>query len=304
MLSASKCSSRPDSGLPLPEQHLDRLGRLQRADHAAQHAEHARLLARRRHVGRRRLRVEAAVAGAFERQERRHRPLEAVDAAVDHRLAQLQRRVVDQVARREVVRAVDDDVVVLDDVEHVLGRQPRLVPDHLHVRVQLGDRRPSPTRPSACRPDRSRAGSAAAGSTRRPRRRRRTRPCRRRPPPGTGPAGEPEPARAEAQHLRLQQLRLAQLAHLGQHGVPRVAQALLRRHHERPVELQPGALPGREPARHRLDVGVAELGQRLGAPAPTASRPRSKGRSPPIAPGPDPRCAARGSRARSSAPPG
>src|SRR6185295_18313492 len=105
----------PGQRLALAQQHLDGLGRLQRADHTAQHAQHAGFLARRRHVGRRRLRVEAAIAGTFERQERRHRPLEPVDAAVDQRLAQLQRRVVDQVARREVVRPVDDDVVVLDD---------------------------------------------------------------------------------------------------------------------------------------------------------------------------------------------
>src|SRR5262245_1374364 len=131
----------PRQRLALAEQHLDRLGRLQRADHTAQHAEHARLLAGRRHVRGRRLRVVAAVAGTLERQERGHRALEPIDAAVDQRLAQLQRRVVDQVARREVVRAVDDHVVVLDDVEDVRRIEARLVPDHLHVRVQLGDRR-------------------------------------------------------------------------------------------------------------------------------------------------------------------
>ena len=179
------------------------------------------------------------------------------------RLAQLQRRVVDQVARREVVRAVDDDVVVLDDVEDVRRLEPRLVPDHLHVRVQLGDRdarridlgHPHPIGrvqdlPLQVRrvddvvvdePDRTDAG------------RRQVEPRRR-----------AQPARAEAQHLRLQQLRLPRLTDLGQHGVARIAQALVRRHDERPVELQPGALPRREPARHRLHVGVAELGQRLG----------------------------------------
>src|SRR6185436_17358266 len=101
----------PRQRLALAQQHLDRLGRLQRADDAAEHAQHARLLARRRHVRGRRLRVEATVAGTFERQERGHRPLEAIDAAVDQRLAQLQRGVVDQVTRREVVGAVDDHVV-------------------------------------------------------------------------------------------------------------------------------------------------------------------------------------------------
>src|SRR5580704_5561248 len=56
----------PGERLADPQQHLDRLDRLQRADHAAQHAEDARLLAGGRHVGRRRLRVEAAVARSVE----------------------------------------------------------------------------------------------------------------------------------------------------------------------------------------------------------------------------------------------
>src|SRR3954466_16100716 len=48
------------------EQHLDRLDRLQRSDHAAEDAEDPRLLAGRGHVGRRRLGVKAAVARAGE----------------------------------------------------------------------------------------------------------------------------------------------------------------------------------------------------------------------------------------------
>src|SRR5579863_848587 len=53
----------PAERLADSQQDLDRLDRLQRSDHAAQHAKHAGLLAGGRHVGRRRLRVEAAVAG-------------------------------------------------------------------------------------------------------------------------------------------------------------------------------------------------------------------------------------------------
>ena len=51
------------SGVAAPEEELDRLGRLERPDDAAQDAEDARLLAARREVRRRRLGVEAAVAG-------------------------------------------------------------------------------------------------------------------------------------------------------------------------------------------------------------------------------------------------
>src|SRR5262249_39716290 len=69
----------------------------------------------------------------------------------------------------------------------------------------------------------------------------------------------PEAARAQAEDLGLEQLHLPGLAHLGQHRVARVAQRLLLGHHVRAIERQARALPGREPARHRLDVGVAEL---------------------------------------------
>ena len=61
--SASKSSSRPTSGSPMPSAELERLARLERADDARQDAEHAALGAARRELGRRRLREEAAVAG-------------------------------------------------------------------------------------------------------------------------------------------------------------------------------------------------------------------------------------------------
>src|SRR5438128_2225174 len=71
-----------------------------------------------------------------------------------------------------------------------------------------------------------------------------------------------EAARAQAQHLRLQKTLLPVLAHLGEHGVARVAQALVGGHHEGALEVEAGPLPGREAPRHRGDVGVAELAQR------------------------------------------
>ena len=94
-----------------------------------QHAEHAALGAARHQSRRRRLGVEAAVAGPFLGVEHRRLALEPEDAAVDVRLAQQHAGVVHQVAGREVVGPVDDDVVVPDDLERVLGREPGLVPD-------------------------------------------------------------------------------------------------------------------------------------------------------------------------------
>ena len=50
--------------------------------------------------------------------------------------------VVDHVAGREVVGAVDDQVVVLEDLEDVVVVEPHVVQDHLDERVDLGDRLP------------------------------------------------------------------------------------------------------------------------------------------------------------------
>ena len=100
-------------------EQLDRLVDLDRADAGAEHAEHAALGAARDHARRRRLGVEAAVAGRVVGEGRReHRGLavEAVDRAPDVGDLQEVRRVVDHVARREVVGAVDDQVVALEDL--------------------------------------------------------------------------------------------------------------------------------------------------------------------------------------------
>src|SRR5207247_5344757 len=73
--------------------------------------------------------------GALERHEHRRLAIEAEDAAVDVRLAQQNAGVVDEVARREVIGAVDDNVVRLQDVEGVGRGQLRLVEVDLHLRV-------------------------------------------------------------------------------------------------------------------------------------------------------------------------
>ncbi len=116
---------RPDQRLADAEDELHGLGGLDRADEPGQDAEHARLGAARDEPGRRRLRIQAAVAGAVLGREHRRLPLEAEDAAVDVRLAEQHAGVVDEVARREVVGAVDDDVVAAEQIERV-GRGERI----------------------------------------------------------------------------------------------------------------------------------------------------------------------------------
>ena len=97
-----------DERLARAEDQLDRLGRLNRADDAGQHAEHAAFGAARHEARRRRLGIEAAIARTVLGREDRRLSVEAEDAAVDVRLAEQHARVVDEVARREVVGAVDD----------------------------------------------------------------------------------------------------------------------------------------------------------------------------------------------------
>jgi hypothetical protein len=55
---------------------------------------------------------------------------------VHDRLVVLHRRIAQEVARREVVRSIDDDVVLGEDAVDVLARESLLIADDLHVGVQ------------------------------------------------------------------------------------------------------------------------------------------------------------------------
>src|SRR5436190_12164545 len=74
-----------DEWIPDPKRELQRFARLQRADHARQHAEDPAFRARRRELRRRRGGEEAAVARSLTGLEHRHLSLEAVDRAVHDR---------------------------------------------------------------------------------------------------------------------------------------------------------------------------------------------------------------------------
>ena len=115
-----------DQRLAAPEDEFHRLGRLEDADESREHAEHPGLGARRHQVRGRRLGIEAAITGAALRVEDAHLALEAVDRPVDVGFAEKDGRVVDEIAGREIVGAVDDDVVSAHDVEGVLGGQALL----------------------------------------------------------------------------------------------------------------------------------------------------------------------------------
>ena len=126
---------------------LDRFGRHHRGDRGAQDPQHTGLRAGR-HPTRRRFGVEVAVVEAARLPVRalrcvlpEHRDLagELMDRAPHMRLVRQYRGVVDQVAGGEVVGAVDDEVVVGEQRDGIVGRQPKLVQCNGDERVDLGE---------------------------------------------------------------------------------------------------------------------------------------------------------------------
>src|SRR3954449_9455369 len=247
-----------DERLARADDELDDLGRLEQAHRAGQHAEHAVRAAGRGELGRRRLREQAAVARAVVRGEDAELALEAEDRGRDDRDLEADARVVEEVARREVVDAVDDDVPALDDLHDVRGVEARLVLDDVDVGVQRLDlllgRVDLRDADAVGRVDDlalevrdvdhvvvDDAQRAAAGRREGERRR------------------GAEPARAEQQDLGVEELLLALLADLRQQEVARVALALLGRVRPRDLDGVAAVLPQRVAARHRLDALIAQL---------------------------------------------
>src|SRR5256885_5942025 len=110
----------PDQWFAGAEDQLHRLGGLDAADDSRQYAKHTALSAAWNEPGRRRLRIQAAVARTLLRREHRRLPFEAEDAAIRIRLSEQHARVVHQIPRREIVRAVDDDVVGREELHRIL----------------------------------------------------------------------------------------------------------------------------------------------------------------------------------------
>src|SRR5499425_481298 len=125
-----------DQRLTDAEEQLDRFGGLHHADDAWEHAQDAGLASGGDEAGWWRRGIEAAIARTLVGREDRGHALELEDGAVDIGLAGQIAGVVDEVARVEVVRAVDDEIVVLDDVHHVVHVDPHGQLDDVRVRVE------------------------------------------------------------------------------------------------------------------------------------------------------------------------
>src|SRR5690606_20220424 len=94
--------------------------RLDDAEETREDPQHPALGTRRHGVGRRRLGEDTAVAGPPARGVDADLPLELADRGADVGHALCDAGVVYDVARLERVRAVDDDVVVADELPRVL----------------------------------------------------------------------------------------------------------------------------------------------------------------------------------------
>ncbi len=174
------------------------------------------------------------------------------------------RCVVQEVAGRKVVGAVDDHVPALaEDAVDVLGGQALLEREHADVRVERLER-------PSCRLDLRLAepvgrmddlalqvrlvDDVRVDDPERADARRRE--IERR--------GGAEPAGADEEDARIEQALLPVLADLGDEEMPAVARALLGREGARDRDLEPVPLPLREAAGEVDDVLVAQFGERLG----------------------------------------
>src|SRR5690606_33383 len=107
-------------GLANAQNQLDRFRRLQRSNRARQNAQRAALRAAWHQARRGRLGEEAAVARSFLGVEDRYLALEAEDAAIDVGFAQNHTGVVGQITGGEIICAVNDHIIRLQNLQRVI----------------------------------------------------------------------------------------------------------------------------------------------------------------------------------------
>src|SRR5208283_421975 len=88
-------------------------------------------------TGRRRLRIQAAIARPILVSKHRGLAFEAKNGAIHVRLLQQYAGVVHQVACRKIVSAVDNDVVILQDVQCILAREAGVKLVDPQVRIDI-----------------------------------------------------------------------------------------------------------------------------------------------------------------------
>ena len=126
-----------DESIADSKQQLDRFCRLNRTDEPGHDAEYPAFGAARHELPGRRLAEKAPVAGSTGRPKHRRLPLEAVDAAVDIGNTQQDRRVVNEISRRKVIRAIDDHVEAARNLQRIHGSEPCFVSLYPNVGIDV-----------------------------------------------------------------------------------------------------------------------------------------------------------------------
>src|SRR6202521_3438111 len=119
------------------EDQLDRFHRLDGADDPGQNAEDAAFRAGRHKPRRRRFRIEAAIAWTIGHAENGGLPFKPENRTVHVWLSQQNTGVIDEIARREIVSPIDDDVKVLEEFERVGAGQLRLERLAVNGRIEV-----------------------------------------------------------------------------------------------------------------------------------------------------------------------
>src|SRR6185369_14420510 len=129
-----------DQRTPFTQRELQYLRRLNAADDPRQHAQHTAFRATGHHSRWRRFGIKAAIARPADmRGEDAGLTFKTKDGAVNIRLFEQHAGIVGQVARREIVRSINNDVVVLDDLDRVFAREARVMKDDVDPGVDAVD---------------------------------------------------------------------------------------------------------------------------------------------------------------------
>ena len=131
---------------PKPTISADHLERHERTQHARERAQDSRFGAGRNSAGRRRLREKAAVGrvghavlAALMRANGGERAVENTQRSGDERLSRKKAGVGHEIAGREIVGAIGDDVVAADDAERIPRGEPRRVRLDRNVGIETLD---------------------------------------------------------------------------------------------------------------------------------------------------------------------
>src|SRR5256884_3175021 len=132
-----KQKQAPHEIVPAAEDQLDRFHRLNGANDSGQNAEHSAFCAGRHKSWRRRFRIEAAIAWPIRHAKHGGLSFKPENRAIDVWLSEQDARVIHEVTGRKIVRAVYDDVEVLEEFERVGAGQLCFKRLNLNVRIEV-----------------------------------------------------------------------------------------------------------------------------------------------------------------------